>query len=117
MRNYRPNSETRTRSSWLDKLHGFLSANGFDDELRGLRDRPRSERWVQHASRNCIVTKTSHRELKEIAQLVGWDLRSELRDTRFGALSDELGAGDIDSDLIIPKLIGRLRECMEEDAT
>ena len=100
---------------WLDKLHGFLSANGFDDELRGLK-------IVPDQNGGFSTLPKLHRdqdippELKEIAQLVGWDLRSELRDTRFGALSDELGAGDIDSDLIIPKLIGRLRECMEEDA-
>ena len=51
--------------------------------------------------------------MKEIAQLVGWSLRAKLRDTRFGTLSDEPGAGDVDSDFIIPKLIDRLRERME----
>ncbi len=100
---------------WLDELHGFLSANGFDDELRGLK-------IVPDQNGGFSTLPKLHRdqdippELKEIAQLVGWDLRSELRDTRFGALSDEPGAGDIDSDLIIPKLIGRLRERMEGDA-
>ena len=100
---------------WLDELHGFLSANGFDDELRGLK-------IVPDQNGGFSTLPKLHRdqdippELKEIAQLVDWDLRSELRDTRFGALSDELGAGDIDSDLIIPKLINRLHERMEGDA-
>ena len=100
---------------WLDDLHGFLSANGFGDELRGLKIVP-----DQNGGFNTLPKL--HRdqgipaELKEIAQLVGRDLRSELRDTRFGALSDEPGAGDIDSGVIIPKLIDRLRGRMEGDS-
>ena len=99
---------------WLDELHGFLSANGFGDELRGLKivpDQNGGFSKLQSLHRDHDIPS----ELKEIAQLVGWDLRAELRDTRFGTLSDEPGAGDIDSDFIIPKLIGRLRGRMEGD--
>ena len=100
-------------TSWLDKLHRFLSANGFDDALRGLEIIP------DQNGRFSTLPKL-HRdrdipsELKEIAQLVGWDLRAELRDTRFCTFADEPGAGDIDSDFVIPKLIDRLRERMEK---
>ena len=100
-------------TSWLDDLHRFLSANGFNDALRGLRIVP------DQNGRFSTLPKL-HRdrdipcELKEIAQLVGWDLRAELRDTRFCTLAEEPGAGDVDGDFIILKLIDRLRERMEK---
>lgn len=98
---------------WLDELHCFLSANGFDDALRCLE-------IVPDQNGRFSTLPQLHRdrdipsELKEIAQLIGWDLRAELRDTRIGTLADEPGAGDIESDMVIPKLIDRLRQRMEK---
>ncbi|MDE2795477.1 MAG: hypothetical protein OXL34_11715 [Gemmatimonadota bacterium] len=100
---------------WLDELHRFLSANDFGDALRGLKIVP-NQNGEFSTLPNLHRDQNIPDDLKEIAQLVGWDLRAELRDTRFGVLSREPGAGDIDSDLIIPKLIGRLRERMDGDA-
>ena len=100
-------------ASWLDKLHRFLLGNGFEDALRGLKIVP------DQNGRFSTLSKL-HRdrdipgELKEIAKFVGWDLRAELRDTRFCTLADEPGAGDIDCDLVVPRLIDRLREQMEK---
>ena len=105
--------EEADATSWLDELHGFMSANGFGDALRGLKIVPDQNgrfRSLPQLHRDRDIPG----ELKEIAQLVGWDLRAELRDTRFCTLADEPGAGDIDSDLVIPKLIERLRERMEK---
>ena len=99
--------------SWLDELHGFLSANGFDDALRGRK-------IVPDQNGRFSTLPQLHRdhdipsELKEIARLVGWDLRAELRDTRLCTLADEPGAGSNDSDDIIAKLINLLRQRMEE---
>ena len=101
--------------SWLNELHGFLSANGFDDALRSLRIVP-DQNGEFSTLPNLHRDRDLPSELKEIAQLVGWNLRAELRDTRFDTLSDEPGAGNFDSDLIIPKLIDRLRGRMEGDA-
>ena len=99
--------------SWLDELHRFLSANGFDEALRGLRIIP-----DQNGRFNTLPQLNRDRgipsELKEIALLVGWDIRAELRDTRFCTLADEPGAGDINSDAVVPKLIERLRKRMEK---
>jgi len=97
---------------WLSELHGFLSANGFDDALRSLRIVP-AQNGEFSTLPNLHRDRDIPSELKEIAQLVGWDLRAELRDTRFDTLSDEPGAGDFDSDLIIRELIDRLRGRME----
>ena len=100
-------------TSWLDELHQFLSANGFDDALRGLKIVPDQNGQFSslpqlHRDRDIPS------ELKEIAQLVGWDLRAQLRDTRFCTLADEPGAGDIDGDVVVPKLVERLRQRMEK---
>ena len=100
-------------TSWLDELHRFLSANEFDDALRGLKIVP-----DQHGRFGTLSNLHRDRdipdELKEIAQLVGWDLRAELRDTRFCTLADESGAGDFDRDFVVRKLIDRLHESMEK---
>ena len=105
--------EDADATSWLDALHGFLAANGFDDALRSLKIVP-----DQNGQFNTLPKLHRDRdipgELKEIAQLVGWDLCAELRDTRFCTLANEPGAGDVDSDTVIPKLIDRLRERMEQ---
>ena len=100
---------------WLNELHRFLSANRFDDALRSLRIVPDQNGEFRTLS-NLHRDRDIPSELKEIAQRVGWDLRAELRDPRFDTLSDEPGAGDSDSDSIIPKLIDRLRGRMEGDA-
>ncbi len=105
--------EDADATSWLDELYRFLSVNGFDDVLRGLK-------IVPDQNGRFSTLPQLHRDrdipddLKEIAHLVGWDLRAELRDTSFCTLADEPGAGDFHSDLVIRKLIDRLRERMEE---
>lgn len=98
---------------WLDKVHQFLSANGFDDALRSLKIVP-DQNGEFSTLANLHRDRDIPSELKEIAQLVGWNLRAELRDPRLDTLSDEPGAGDFDSDFIIKKLIDLLRKRTEE---
>ena len=100
---------------WLNELHGFLAANGFDEARRSLRIVP-DQNGEFSTLPNLHRDRDIPSELKEIAQRVGWNLRAELRDMRFDTLSDEPGAGDFDSDYIVPKLIDRLRGRMEGDA-
>ena len=99
-------------TSWLDEFYGFLSTNGFDDALRGLKIVPNQNGRFSTLT-NLQRDRDIPGELKEIAQLVGWDLRGELRDTGFRTLADEPGAGDVDGDVVILKLIVRLSERME----
>ena len=104
--------EDADATSWLDDLYGFLSTNAFDDALRGLKIVP------DQNGRFSTLTKLKRDqdipgELKEIAQLVGWDLRGELRNTGFPTIADEPGAGDVDAAFVILKLIDRLSERME----
>ena len=53
--------------------------------------------------------------LKDIAQLLDWNLRAELRDGRFSVLVDETGAGDLDRDEVVRRLIRCLRDRMEAE--
>ena len=100
-------------TSWLNKLYHFLLTNGFEEKLRSLKiipDQNGKFRTLTRLHRDQDIPE----ELKEIAELVGWGLRAELRDTGLCALYDEPGAGDFDSDFVIQKLIERLRKCMEQ---
>ena len=66
--------EDADATSWLDELYGFLSTNGFDDALRGLRFVP-DQNGRFNTLTNLRRDQEIPDELKEIAQLVGWDLR------------------------------------------
>ena len=105
--------EDSDAANWLDELHRFLLDNGFDDALRGLKIVP-DQNGRFSTLLNLHRDQGIPGELKEIAQLIGWDLRAELRDVRFCTLADEPGAGDVNSDSVIPKLIDRLRDRMEK---
>ncbi|WP_420463384.1 sacsin N-terminal ATP-binding-like domain-containing protein [Candidatus Palauibacter sp.] len=100
-------------ATWLDELHRFLAANGFDDALRNLEIVP-DQNGRFNTLQNLHRDRDIADELKEIAQLVGWNLRAKLRDASFVTLSDRPGAGDFDSDYVIPKLIDCLRDRMEK---
>ena len=105
--------ENGDTTSWLDDLHQFLSTNGFDDALRGLNIVPDQNGRFSglaklYRDRDIAI------ELKDIAQLVGWDLRAELRDVRLHSLAAESGAGDLHSKDIVPKLLERLRKRMKK---
>ncbi len=99
---------------WLDQLYAFLTGHGLDDVIRthsivlnqdGYLDR------LSNLHRDQDVTK----ELKDIAELLDWDIRQELRDTRFISLGDEPGAGNRDNEYVIGELIKRLQECIEKN--
>ncbi len=103
----------RSAVSWLDELHDFLSANGFSDALRSLSIIPDQDgqfRTLQRLHRDVDIPP----ELKEIASLVGWNLRAELRHPHLSTLDDEPGAGDLDCKSVIHELIDRLRERMDK---
>lgn len=53
--------------------------------------------------------------MKDIAELVDWGIRTELRDTRFSVLAEEAGAGDVDSDLVVRGLVERVRKALADD--
>ena len=49
-------------------------------------------------------------ELKDIAKLLEWEIRQELRDTRLTALEEETGAGDWSNDYVVGELVRELQD-------
>lgn len=95
--------------SWLDRLIGFLHNSGLDEVVRECRIVPSQEGFLR-------TLPSLHRdvgisvELKNVAGLLGWRIRPELRDFRITSIADEPGAGDWDNEYVVQDLIRRLRE-------
>ena len=99
---------------WLGELHRFLADHGFEKPLRNLPIFPdQSGRFHRHFELH--RDQDIPEELKDIAELVDWEIRAELRDTRFSVLADEAGAGDVDINFVVRKLVDRVRKALEDD--
>ncbi|MDE0660112.1 MAG: hypothetical protein OXI79_10735 [Gammaproteobacteria bacterium] len=99
---------------WLGELHRFLADQAFEKPLRDLPIFP-DQSGLFHRHTELRRDQGIPEELKDIAELVDWEIRTELRDTRFAALADEAGAGDVDSDFVVRKLIDLVRNVLEDD--
>ena len=103
---------TLDATSWLEGLYRFLQENGLREDLRRLKIIPDQNGRFNELS-------ALHRdqdipgELKDIAARIGWDLRAKLRDGGMRTLTDQSGAGDLDRDFVITKLIEHLHNRME----
>ena len=100
--------------NWLDQLIAFLKINGLSELLRIYRVIPSQEGFLRTLS-NLHRDQGIAEELKDIAKLLGWRVRPELRDARISSLADEAGAGDWDSEFVVGELIKRLQERAEEN--
>ena len=92
---------------WLNQLYEFLKDNEFDHVIRTLPFILDQEGFLDSLSK-------LHRdpgiddELKEIAELLEWHIRQELRDLRLPSLAEEEGPGDMKRDEVVRRLIGHL---------
>ena len=94
---------------WLDRLIGFLNTNGLAEAIREYRIVP-SQRGFLRVLPNLGRDDGIDEGLKDVAELLGWQLRGELRDTRLTSLSDESVSEGRDNDDVAGELINRLRE-------
>lgn len=94
---------------WLDRLIGFLNNNGLTEAIREYHIVP-SQRGFLRALTNLRRDDGIHEELKDIAELLGWQLRGELRDTRLTSLSGGVGSEDWGNEYVAGELTRRLRE-------
>lgn len=100
---------------WLDRLYSFLkSSELFDDEIRERYIFP-DQNGELDALTNLYRDKDIDAELKDIAELLGWSVRSELRETRLPSIENEVGAGDMDNNDLVHKLIDMLRKLSSEN--
>lgn len=94
---------------WLNRLYQFLIDNGFNNEIRTRRlvpDQVGFFRQLNETSRDIDIGE----ELKDIAELLEWRIRTQLRDTRLTPLTQEAGLGNMNSESVIPECINKLRE-------
>ena len=94
---------------WLNRFFGFLMKRGFCDVIH--------DRWIVSDQSGCLDKLSNlHRdmdvseELKEIASLLDWEIREELRDTHITALKEYPGAGDRSDDYVIEELVKRIKD-------
>ena len=92
---------------WLNQLYGFLRDNGFNDVIRVLHFIPDQEGWF-HSLPQLHRDPGIDDVLKEIAQLLEWRIRLELRDLRLPSLEEEDGPGYMESDEVVNKLLVNL---------
>ena len=101
---------------WLNRLHQFLKESGAGEAVRELHlvvDQSGFLDSVSALHRDCGIDA----ELKDIAELLNWEVRKELRDVELSALEDEEGAGDLGSDEVCERLLVKLRESASKSPT
>ena len=98
---------------WLDRLYQFLKDDKLFDETRSLCIFPAQAGNLDELS-NLHRDQDIAEELKDIAELLGWDIRRELRDKRLPSLTNEGGAGDWDSGYVVQHLIAKLQKYADE---
>ena len=95
--------------NWLDQLIGYLRKNGLGDSLREYQIVPSQARFLR-------VLPNLHRdvgispELKSVAELLDWRIKTELRDCGIDTLAENPGAGDWDNEYVVEQLLGKLSE-------
>lgn len=94
--------------AWLDRLIGFLRANGHSDAVSEYRIVPSQEGFL-HELPNLHRDGGISEELKAVAGLLEWRIKTELRDTRITSLAEIPGAPDWDNNHVIEDLIKKLQ--------
>ncbi len=92
---------------WLNQLYGFLMDNDFKELIHTLHFVPDQEGFF-HTLPELYRERGIEDVLKEIAELLDWRIRQELRDLRFTALDGEDGPGYMESGKVVSDLIAKL---------
>ena len=92
---------------WLNKVHRYINDNQLRGQVEGLHIVLDQETWLDKMSslyRDLGVAE----ELKDIAELLDWKIRQELRDVRLVEIADFTGKGDWDTAYVVSQLIQQL---------
>ena len=100
---------------WLDRFYSFLREDGQYEAVRTYSIIPNQSGKLDKLS-NLYRDQNIDEELKDIAELLGYNIRQELRDKRLYSLVNEVGAGDRTKGDVVQKLITKLREHVGKDA-
>ncbi len=93
---------------WLNRLYQFLKDDGLDAVVRAQSIILDQAGYLDKLS-NLHRDQDIAEELKDIAELLDWNIRRELRDKQLTSLADEVGAGDQDSKYVVRELIEKLQ--------
>jgi len=97
---------------WLDRVISFLITHDMRDVIAKWRVVPSQENFLRTLP-TLYQDNGVDEELKEVASLVEWRIRPQLRHAKIRALDDEPGAGRWDNDNVVGPLIERLSARIE----
>ena len=99
---------------WLNRLHGFFNENELDEAVLDYH-------IVIDQAGFLDTLPVLHRDagiddnLKDIAELLEWSIRVNLRDIRLTSLSEKEGSGDMDNNEVVDTLCQKLRDRADEN--
>ena len=100
---------------WLNQLHDFLNQNGLRQAVSEYHIVLDQAGFLDKLS-NLHRDQGIDEELKDIAELLGWNIRRKLRDTRLTALADQIGAGgERNREYVVQELISKINERDPDD--
>ena len=99
---------------WLNGFHQYIADNGLRDVVKDFNIVPAQDGRLDKLQAlyrdDAIAT-----ELKDIAELLGWQIRGELRNTQIHALAGEVGKGPRIEDEVVDALIRGLKRRAQEN--
>ena len=99
---------------WLDTLIDFLEKNGLSEVIRQYSVVPSQADFLRPLDR-LYRDQGIGEDLKDIAELLKWRVRPELRDHRLNSLIEKEGRGDMDCDEVVDTLCEKLRARADEN--
>lgn len=99
---------------WLDQLHDFFNKNELREIVREYHIVLAQDGVLDKLS-NLHRDQGIAEELKDIAELLDWKIRRNLRDIRLLSLTEEVGKGDREDEYVVQELIRKLQERAEND--
>ncbi len=99
---------------WLDQFHQFLNENDLQETVRDYHIVLDQEHYLDQLS-NLHRDQGVSEDLKDIAKLLEWEVREELRDVKLSSLKDKVGKGDVKNEDVIRKLLEELEKRAEQD--
>lgn len=99
---------------WLNRLHDFLIKGGLREAVSEYHIVLDQDGFLNMLS-NLYRDQDISEELKDIAELLGWNIRRKLRDTQLTALADQIVAREWNREYVVQNIISKINERDEDD--
>lgn len=114
LRNLLREDEDIEAVEWLNRLHDFLNKDGLREEVSEYHIVLDQDGFLDKLS-NLHCDQGIDEELKDIAELLGWNIRRKLRNMRLTALADQIGDGKWNREYVFQELISKINGRAEAD--